>query len=147
MQRVSTNAPRRAGDYVAAILSKQRAETLSSVLYPDDRTYEGKELRLKQQHFFVSATIQVRRGKGPTRAGAFKARRRLGERMWRAAGKTARAAAGGGMGGIVRVGIFSKSADAARPSSRQHGVSWTCSGRQRRVGNRLECGLAVVLLF
>lgn len=46
---------------MAAILSKQRAETLSSVLYPDDRTYEGKELRLKQQHFFVSATIQVRR--------------------------------------------------------------------------------------
>lgn len=48
-----------AGDYVAAILAKQRAETLSSVLYPDDRTYEGKELRLKQQHFFVSATLQV----------------------------------------------------------------------------------------
>ena len=45
---------------MAAILSKQRAETLSSVLYPDDRTYEGKELRLKQQHFFVSATLQVR---------------------------------------------------------------------------------------
>ena len=43
-----------------AILSKQRAETLSSVLYPDDRTYEGKELRLKQQHFFVSATVQAR---------------------------------------------------------------------------------------
>ena len=54
---VHARAP--AGDYVAAILSKQRAETLSSVLYPDDRTYEGKELRLKQQHFFVSATIQV----------------------------------------------------------------------------------------
>jgi starch phosphorylase len=53
------------GDYVQAILAKQRAETLSSVLYPDDRTYEGKELRLKQQHFFVSATIQdvVRRYK------------------------------------------------------------------------------------
>ena len=50
------------GDYVAAILAKQRAETLSSVLYPDDRTYEGKELRLKQQHFFVSATLQVRGG-------------------------------------------------------------------------------------
>lgn len=45
---------------VQAILGKQRAETLSSVLYPDDRTYEGKELRLKQQHFFVSATLQVR---------------------------------------------------------------------------------------
>ena len=29
------------------------------MLYPDDRTYEGKELRLKQQHFFVSATLQV----------------------------------------------------------------------------------------
>jgi glucan phosphorylase len=45
---------------VQAILSRQRAETLSSVLYPDDRTYQGKELRLKQQHFFVSATIQAR---------------------------------------------------------------------------------------
>ena len=42
-----------------AILARQRAETLSSVLYPDDRTYQGKELRLKQQHFFVSATMQV----------------------------------------------------------------------------------------
>lgn len=28
------------------------------MLYPDDRTYEGKELRLKQQHFFVSSTVQ-----------------------------------------------------------------------------------------
>ena len=43
-----------------AILARQRAETLSSVLYPDDRTYQGKELRLKQQHFFVSATLQAR---------------------------------------------------------------------------------------
>ncbi|GAQ82635.1 glycogen phosphorylase [Klebsormidium nitens] len=53
------------GDYVAAILAKQRAETISSVLYPDDRTYQGKELRLKQQHFMVSATLQdiVRRFK------------------------------------------------------------------------------------
>lgn len=57
------HCPATVGDYVAAILSKQRAETLSSVLYPDDRTYEGKELRLKQQHFFVSATIQVRRSR------------------------------------------------------------------------------------
>ena len=50
---------------VQAILAKQRAETISSVLYPDDRTSEGKELRLKQQHFFVSATLQdvVRRYK------------------------------------------------------------------------------------
>ena len=65
------------GDYVQAILSKQRAETLSSVLYPDDRTYEGKELRLKQQHFFVSSTVQdvVRRFKeahpGPDGWAAF----------------------------------------------------------------------------
>eukprot|EP00884_Botryococcus_braunii_P022198 jgi/Botrbrau1/8662/Bobra.0087s0016.1 len=53
------------GDYVQAILARQRAETMSSVLYPDDRTYQGKELRLKQQQFFVSATIQdvVRRYK------------------------------------------------------------------------------------
>eukprot|EP00475_Leptophrys_vorax_P027914 TRINITY_DN3994_c0_g3_i5.p1 TRINITY_DN3994_c0_g3~~TRINITY_DN3994_c0_g3_i5.p1 ORF type:complete len:749 (-),score=71.91 TRINITY_DN3994_c0_g3_i5:58-2280(-) len=53
------------GDYVNAILSKQKAEAISSVLYPDDRTYQGKELRLKQQHFFVSATLQdiVRRYK------------------------------------------------------------------------------------
>eukprot|EP00850_Spirogloea_muscicola_P022180 SM000281S10748 [mRNA] locus=s281:23326:29383:+ [translate_table: standard] len=46
------------GDYVAAILTKQRAETISSVLYPDDRTYQGKELRLKQQFFMVSASLQ-----------------------------------------------------------------------------------------
>ena len=55
-----------------AILSKQRAETLSSVLYPDDRTYEGKELRLKQQHFFVSATVQVG-GRGVGRGWGFHA--------------------------------------------------------------------------
>ena len=46
------------GDYVQAILSRQKAETISSVLYPDDRTYEGKELRLRQQHFFTSASLQ-----------------------------------------------------------------------------------------
>jgi len=46
------------GDYVQAILAKQRAETISAVLYPDDRTYQGKELRLKQQYFMVSATLQ-----------------------------------------------------------------------------------------
>ena len=46
------------GDYVQAILAKQRAETISAVLYPDDRTYQGKELRLKQQFFMVSAALQ-----------------------------------------------------------------------------------------
>lgn len=53
------------GDYVNAVLSKQRAETISTILYPDDRSYQGKELRLKQQYFFVSASLQdiVRRFK------------------------------------------------------------------------------------
>lgn len=53
------------GDYVNAILNKQKAEAISSILYPDDRSYQGKELRLKQQYFFVSASLQdvVRRYK------------------------------------------------------------------------------------
>ena len=46
------------GDYVSSIIDKQKAETITSVLYPDDKTFEGKELRLKQQHFMVSATLQ-----------------------------------------------------------------------------------------
>lgn len=46
------------GDYINEVISRQRAETISSVLYPDDRTYQGKELRLKQQYFFVSASLQ-----------------------------------------------------------------------------------------
>lgn len=33
-------------------------ETITSVLYPDDSQFKGKELRLKQEYFFVSATIQ-----------------------------------------------------------------------------------------
>eukprot|EP01125_Pyxidicula_operculata_P014813 TRINITY_DN4984_c0_g1_i1.p1 TRINITY_DN4984_c0_g1~~TRINITY_DN4984_c0_g1_i1.p1 ORF type:complete len:948 (-),score=244.61 TRINITY_DN4984_c0_g1_i1:182-3025(-) len=46
------------GNYFAAIENKQRSETITSVLYPNDNTSEGKELRLKQQFFFVSATLQ-----------------------------------------------------------------------------------------
>ncbi|XP_039117647.1 glycogen phosphorylase 1-like isoform X2 [Dioscorea cayenensis subsp. rotundata] len=46
------------GDYINAIIDRQKAETISSVLYPDDRSYQGKELRLKQQYFFVSASVQ-----------------------------------------------------------------------------------------
>eukprot|EP00951_Prasinocladus_malaysianus_P049389 scaffold669307_cov64-Prasinocladus_malaysianus.AAC.1 len=46
------------GAYVDAILDKQRAEAISAVLYPNDNTAEGKELRLKQQFFFVSASLQ-----------------------------------------------------------------------------------------
>ncbi|KAH8511821.1 hypothetical protein H0E87_009119 [Populus deltoides] len=46
------------GDYINAVVNRQRAETISSVLFPDDRSYQGKELRLKQQYFFVSASLQ-----------------------------------------------------------------------------------------
>ena len=43
-----------------AVLERRKAEDISSVLYPNDATEYGKELRLKQQFFFVSASIQVR---------------------------------------------------------------------------------------
>ncbi|KAJ4977024.1 hypothetical protein NE237_002130 [Protea cynaroides] len=46
------------GDYINAIVNRQKAETISCVLYPDDRSYQGKELRLKQHYFFVSASLQ-----------------------------------------------------------------------------------------
>ena len=46
------------GNYMRAIEERQRAESISSVLYPSDNTYSGKELRLKQQYFFVSATLR-----------------------------------------------------------------------------------------
>jgi len=39
---------------------KRKADDISAVLYPNDATDYGKELRLKQQYFFVSASIQVR---------------------------------------------------------------------------------------
>jgi glycogen phosphorylase len=46
------------GEYVEAVQSKVLAENLTKVLYPNDNVFEGKELRLKQQYFFVSCTIQ-----------------------------------------------------------------------------------------
>lgn len=46
------------GDYFGAIADRQRAEYITSVLYPNDSTDEGKELRLKQQYFFCAATIR-----------------------------------------------------------------------------------------
>lgn len=46
------------GNYVSAIEEKQLAEVISEVLYPEDNHNQGKELRLKQQYFLVSATIQ-----------------------------------------------------------------------------------------
>ena len=47
-----------AGEYVRAVEDKTRSENISKVLYPPDDQYAGKELRLKQQYFFVSATLQ-----------------------------------------------------------------------------------------
>jgi glycogen phosphorylase len=47
-----------AGDYDAAVREQVDAKNLSRVLYPDDSTQQGKELRLKQQYFFVSASLQ-----------------------------------------------------------------------------------------
>ncbi len=46
------------GDYLRAVEEKQRSETISKVLYPNDQGFSGKELRLKQQYFFVSASLQ-----------------------------------------------------------------------------------------
>ncbi len=46
------------GDYLAAVEAKNEAERISKVLYPNDNNYEGKELRFKQQFFFVSASVQ-----------------------------------------------------------------------------------------
>jgi starch phosphorylase len=47
-----------AGDYAAAVREQIEAKNLSRVLYPDDSTQQGKELRFKQQYFFVSASLQ-----------------------------------------------------------------------------------------
>jgi glycogen/starch/alpha-glucan phosphorylase-like protein len=47
-----------AGNYSVAVEDQVDAKNLSRVLYPDDSTPQGKELRFKQQYFFVSASIQ-----------------------------------------------------------------------------------------
>jgi len=46
------------GDYLKAVEYKYSTEAISQVLYPDDNHYKGRELRLKQQYFFVSAGLQ-----------------------------------------------------------------------------------------
>ena len=47
-----------AGRYDDAVAMKRRADDITAVLYPNDSTEYGKELRLKQQFFFVSASLQ-----------------------------------------------------------------------------------------
>jgi glycogen phosphorylase len=47
-----------AGNYYAAVAEQIEAKNLSRVLYPDDSTPQGKELRFKQQYFCVSASLQ-----------------------------------------------------------------------------------------
>ncbi|MFY8148856.1 MAG: glycogen/starch/alpha-glucan phosphorylase [Prochlorococcaceae cyanobacterium] len=47
-----------AGDYPRAVLRKTQSETLSKVLYPNDEMEQGKRLRLSQQIFFVSCSLQ-----------------------------------------------------------------------------------------
>ena len=46
------------GDYLKAVAQQEADETISKVLYPSDNTAVGKELRLKQQYFFASASLQ-----------------------------------------------------------------------------------------
>ncbi len=46
------------GNYIEAVKDKNESENLSKVLYPSDSTARGKELRLKQEYFFVSASLQ-----------------------------------------------------------------------------------------
>jgi starch phosphorylase len=46
------------GNYFAAVEAKNYSENVSRVLYPDDSTQSGRELRLRQEYFFVSASMQ-----------------------------------------------------------------------------------------
>ena len=46
------------GEYIKAVENSTNAEVISKVLYPSDNHNEGKALRIKQQYFLVSASIQ-----------------------------------------------------------------------------------------
>ena len=46
------------GDYIEAVADKTSAENITMVLYPNDASKKGKELRLRQQYFLVSASLQ-----------------------------------------------------------------------------------------
>src|SRR5262249_8684027 len=53
------------GDYIRAVEDKNRTENISRIIYPKDDIFVGRELRLKQEYFLVSASLQdiVRRYK------------------------------------------------------------------------------------
>lgn len=59
------------GEYVKSTENEAIASSISKVLYPADNTYEGKSLRLKQQYFFVSASLQQITKKHFARYGTF----------------------------------------------------------------------------
>jgi len=46
------------GDYYGAVMEKVTSENITKVLYPNDETFQGKQLRLQQQYFFVSCALQ-----------------------------------------------------------------------------------------
>jgi starch phosphorylase len=46
------------GDHVGAVAARMRAEAISRVLYPSDSSADGQELRLRQEYFFTSASLQ-----------------------------------------------------------------------------------------
>ena len=46
------------GNYMHAVEEKNRSENVTRVLYPDDSSYQGRELRLRQEYFFVAASMQ-----------------------------------------------------------------------------------------
>jgi len=46
------------GNYIQAVANESESEYISKILYPDDTTHMGRELRLKQQYFFVCASLQ-----------------------------------------------------------------------------------------
>lgn len=61
------------GDYLKAVCDRNLAENISRVLYPNDNMFQGKTLRLKQEYFLVSASLQdaIRRYKKYLRPGKF----------------------------------------------------------------------------
>ncbi|XP_065217799.1 glycogen phosphorylase [Planococcus citri] len=67
------------GDYIQAVLDRNLAENISRVLYPNDNNFGGKELRLKQEYFMCSATLQdiIRRYKASAAPNAPEQRKSL----------------------------------------------------------------------